>query len=65
MVGFGRKQGGLFVFTPTITKITAYGIREQQMPFIRILIFLKNSHEPYVVIASGDCVYKMDYNKGS
>ena len=27
------------------------------------LSFLKNSHEPYVVIASGDCVYKMDYNK--
>ena len=27
------------------------------------LSFLKSSHEPYVVIASGDCVYKMDYNK--
>ena len=27
------------------------------------LEFLKSSHEPYVVIASGDCVYKMDYNK--
>ena len=27
------------------------------------LSFLKNSHEPYVVITSGDCVYKMDYNK--
>ena len=25
--------------------------------------FLKTSHEPYVVIASGDCIYKMDYNK--
>ena len=27
------------------------------------LDFLKRSHEPYVVIASGDCVYKLDYNK--
>ena len=27
------------------------------------LTFLKNSHEPYVVIASGDGVYKLDYNK--
>lgn len=27
------------------------------------LSFLKSSHEPYVVIASGDCVYKLDYNK--
>ena len=35
---FGRKQGGLFVFTPTITKATACGIREQQMPFTRTLI---------------------------
>ena len=25
--------------------------------------FLKQSHEPYVVIASGDCIYRMDYNK--
>ena len=25
--------------------------------------FLKKSHEPYAIIASGDCVYKMDYNK--
>ena len=25
--------------------------------------FLKERHEPYVIIASGDCVYKLDYNK--
>ena len=33
------------------------------MPSTRILTFLKNSHEPYVVIASGDGIYKLDYNK--
>ena len=27
------------------------------------LDFLKKSHEPYVVLASADAVYKMDYNK--
>ena len=27
------------------------------------LTFLKNSHEPYVVIAAGDCIYKLDYSK--
>ena len=27
------------------------------------LSFLKSSHEPYVVIAAGDGIYKMDYNK--
>lgn len=25
--------------------------------------FLKRSHEPYVIVAGGDCVYKLDYNK--
>jgi glucose-1-phosphate adenylyltransferase len=25
--------------------------------------WLKESHEPYVVIASGDCIYKMDFNR--
>ena len=27
------------------------------------LSFLKKSHEPYVIIASGDCIYKVDYGK--
>lgn len=25
--------------------------------------FLRESHEPYVIITSGDCVYKIDFNK--
>ena len=25
--------------------------------------FLKRRHEPYVIITSGDCVYKLDYNE--
>ena len=33
------------------------------MPSGRTWISSRSSHEPYVVIASGDCVYKMDYNK--
>ncbi len=24
--------------------------------------FLRESHEPYVIITSGDCVYKTDFN---
>ena len=27
------------------------------------LDFLRRCHEPYVIITSGDCVYKMDYEK--
>ena len=60
---FGRKQGGLFVFTPAVTAESSYWYRGTSDAIAQNLSFLKNSHEPYVVITSGDCVYKMDYNK--
>ena len=60
---FGRKQGGLFVFNPTTTPENSYWYRGTADAMAQNLSFLKNSHEPYVVIASGDGVYKMDYNK--
>ena len=60
---FGRKQGGLFTFTPTITADNSFGYRGTADAIYQNLDFLKKSHEPYVVIASGDCIYKMDYNK--
>lgn len=60
---FGRKQGGLFVFTPTITNDNSFWYRGTADAIYQNITFLKNSHEPYVVIASGDGVYKMNYNK--
>lgn len=60
---FGRKQGGLFVFTPAVTAESNFWYRGTADAIAQNLSYLKNSHEPYVVIASGDCVYKMDYNK--
>ena len=60
---FGRKQGGLFVFTPTITPDNSFWYQGTADAIYQNLDFLKRSHEPYVVIASGDCVYKLDYNK--
>lgn len=60
---FGRKQGGLYVFTPTITKENSLWYRGTADAIYQNLTFLKNSHEPYVVIASGDGIYKLDYNK--
>ena len=60
---FGRKQGGLFVFTPTITPDNGMWYQGTADAIAQNLNFLKNSHEPYVVIASGDCIYKLDYNK--
>ncbi len=60
---FGRKQGGLFVFTPAVTADNSLWFRGTADAIYQNLDFLKSSHEPYVVIASSDCVYKLDYNK--
>ena len=60
---FGRKQGGLYVFTPVVTADNSNWNRGTADAIYQNIEFLKRSHEPYVVIASGDCVYKMDYNK--
>ena len=51
---FGRKQGGLFVFTPTITPDNSFWYQGTADAIYQNLDFLKRSHEPYVVIASGD-----------
>ena len=59
---FGRKKGGLFVFTPTQTHDNSYWYRGTADAIAQNIDFLKSSHEPYVIIASGDCVYKIDYN---
>ena len=60
---FGRKQGGLYIFTPTITPDNSFWYQGTADAIYQNLSFLKSSHEPYVIIASGDCVYKLDYNK--
>lgn len=60
---FGRKQGGLFVFTPTMTSDNSYWYRGTADAIYQNLDFLKSSHEPYVIIASGDGIYKLDYNR--
>ena len=55
--------GRLYIFTPTITAEHNDWYRGTADALYQNLTFLKNSHEPYVVIASGDCVYKLDYAK--
>ena len=60
---FGRKQGGMYVFPPTITPDNSFWYRGTADAIYQNLQFLKQRHEPYVVIASGDGVYKMDFNK--
>ncbi len=60
---FGRKQGGLYVFTPTQTKDNNYWYQGTADALYQNIDFIKRSHEPYVIIAAGDGIYKMDYNK--
>ena len=60
---FGRKQGGLYVFNPTVTADNSWWYRGTADAMYQNIDFLKRRHEPYVIICSGDCIYKMDYNK--
>ena len=57
---FGRKQGGLYLFTPTVTSENSDWYRGTADAIYQNIDFLKRRHEPYVIICSGDCVYKMD-----
>ncbi|MCD7882262.1 MAG: glucose-1-phosphate adenylyltransferase subunit GlgD [Lachnospiraceae bacterium] len=60
---FGRKQGGLFIFPPMLTTDNSHWYRGTADAIHQNLDFLKDCHEPYVVIASGDGIYKLDYAK--
>ena len=60
---FGRKQGGLFLLNPTITPENGNWYEGTADALIQNLDFIAERHEPYVVLASGDGVYKLDFNK--
>ncbi|MCL2364573.1 MAG: glucose-1-phosphate adenylyltransferase subunit GlgD [Defluviitaleaceae bacterium] len=59
----GNKQGGLFVLSPFMTNDNRGWFRGTADAIYQNLTFLKRSNEKYVVISSGDCVYKMDFNE--
>ncbi|MDR1687251.1 MAG: glucose-1-phosphate adenylyltransferase subunit GlgD [Clostridiales bacterium] len=58
----GRKQGGLFIFTPYLTSDNSFWFRGTADSMYQNISFLKRSNEQYVVITSGHTVYKMDYD---
>ncbi len=60
---FGRKQGGLYTFTPIVTTSSNWWYRGTADAMYQNIDFLKRQHEPYVIISSGDCVYKVDFNE--
>ncbi len=59
---FGRKQGGLYTFAPTLTTDNSFWYRGTLDAIYQNLDWIRECHEPYVVIASGDGVYKLDYS---
>ncbi len=60
---FGRKKGGLFVFTPTVTPKNSWWYRGTADSIYQNIDWIKGRREEYVVIAPGDGVCKMDYGK--
>ena len=49
--------------TPSVTAENNFWYRGTADAMYQNISFLKKRHEPYVIITSGDCVYKIDYNK--
>lgn len=60
--GFGRKQGGLYLLSPEITESSREWYKGKVDSMYDNLEFFTESHEPYVVLAMGDGICKMDYN---
>jgi glucose-1-phosphate adenylyltransferase len=58
----GRKQGGLFIFSPYLTSKNSFWFRGTADSIYQNITYLKRSNEEFVVIVSGNAVYKLDYN---
>jgi glucose-1-phosphate adenylyltransferase len=58
----GRKHGGLFIFSPYLSQDNSFWFRGTADSIYQNISYLRRSNEPYVVIASGNTVHKMDYN---
>jgi glucose-1-phosphate adenylyltransferase len=57
----GSKQGGMFVLSPYLAGNNSGWFKDTADSIYQNLTFLRRSKEEYVVISSGDCVYKMDF----
>ena len=58
-----RNFGGVTILPPYEKSSSSEWYTGTANAIYQNLEFLRKCHEPYVVIASGDAVYKMDYNK--
>lgn len=60
---FGTKTGGIFVFTPAMKNGNIMWQRGTADAMYQNIEFLKRSQEPYVIIAAGSGIMKIDYKK--
>ena len=58
----GRKKGGLFLFTPFSSSYDSTFFKGTSNSMYQNLKFFTRSNEEYVIISSGDSIYKMDFN---
>ena len=58
-----RLRGGVYVLPPYESEKAPSGTRAPQTPSTRTFSFLEDYDPEYVLILSGDHIYKMDYNK--
>lgn len=57
-----RRNNGLFIFPPFLAGEDSGWYRGSADGMYNNLTFLKRSQEEYVIITTGNCVYKMDFN---
>ena len=59
----GRKYGGLFIFSPYLSNNNSFWFRGTADAIYQNISYLTRSNDPYVVIAPGNAVYKMDFEE--
>jgi glucose-1-phosphate adenylyltransferase len=57
-----RKNEGLYIFPPSLREDNSGWYRGSADSIYNNISFLKRSNEEYVVIAQGNCIYKMVFN---
>ena len=60
---FGRKQGGLYLFTPTLTMDNNYWYRGTADAIYQNINFIDNFDPDHIIVLSGDQICTMDYDK--
>lgn len=58
-----RRNGGLFFFPPYLEGVGSGWYRGSAEGMYNNMSFLRRSDEEYVLIATGNCIYKMSYNE--